>query len=839
MAEGVVDAKVVTAVGDKARNFGVATKQQQASSEKATKANNIFSYCLQGRRPYELEWYIDDTFHRDRQVLRYNVNNKSLEPMPAEKSQSRVNVNKSKQLVRGVTSYLTREHPMVNIIPGTQEDDAYSKAKKEQYLYEHWYDHLQLNSVHKRVAGGAARHGIAWSKVIEDDSAVAPTDPYKVNGADGTETEKNTVKGEVLVLACDNYAIYADWRATSKADMRFINEAFPRTVGELAANSKYDQNAVDMISADDKSSLSTLKLESLTNGGGRTPEMANHADPQQRTVITRETYVKELGEISEGPLKWDVTEWMVNLYVTTEANVLLYNGRWPIDEFPYEFFQTDIADMLYETDGVIKDIRGLQQSLSRGASQVEETMQTMGKLNWMIPRGAGVTVITDQTGQFVQYNPAAGQPTQSHLAQLPQYTETHMSNLERWIDDIGGIHDATYGRLPTSRASGDLVQALQSGDSTSLGIYKDNFSDYIAREAKLMFKTAKHIYKKSGSRRVPINASTGTGIPQWAKISHNDIVIEDRIRVQVGTGLPYDQGERIKLATELKKEGIVTDEQALKLMNIRVLTDIMGDKQNDIDRQIEENKRMMAGKEIDDPYIFENHDTHIEVIDQLGKSEKWWGLKDEVKQQIMEHRQKHMKLSVAMKKLMASLNVEPIKRSESLMVRSATTNDMSPIEKQQFYEKFGIDSDAAEVQLRGGLNVENPEDAVQQADKENRMIAQSYPAGVSLTDNHLVHLEVHQAYQDRPDFELVVPRAAQKLLDEHIQQHQLALKATTPTRGLMPNSETGDGVPASPVRTAGMKQQQREAAAAQGKSGQQHEQEQAAAEQAVAAAGGK
>lgn len=807
------DSSVVDAVAQKTRNFGVLTEAQQLQEDKATRAGNIFQYCVQGRRPYELEWFINDTFWRDRSAFRYNVSNKMLEPMAPQKSVSRVNVNKSKQLVRGVTSYLTREHPMVNITPGTQEADAYSNAKKEQYLYEHWYDQLELNFVHKRTAGTGARHGIAWSKVIWNQDAVAPTDPYMVNGK-----QVNKVKGEVLVLPTDNYAIYADWRATTKGDMRFINEAFPRTLSELASNRKYDQNVIDAISADDKSSLSMLKLESLTNGGGRTPEMANHADPMQRTVIAIETYVKEFD--------LETMRWLINLYVTTESRQLLYHDQWPIDEVPYEYFQTDIADMLYETDGVIRDIRGLQQSLSRGASQVEETMQVMGKLNWMVPRGAGVTVIEDTTGQFVQYNPAAGAPTQSRPGELPQYTETHMSNLERWIDDIGGIHDATYGRLPTSRASGDLVQALQSGDSTSLGIYKDNFADYIAREGKLMFKTAKYHYALTGSRKIPMKSQSGTGDYQWATISAKDILLEDNVKVQVGTGLPYDQTQRIQLATEMKKEGMLTTEQALKLSNITVLTDVMGDNQQDIDRQITENKKMMTGDPIDDPYIFEDHDTHIMVIDQLGKSDTWWGLPDTVKQTILDHRTKHMNLSISLKKLMSSLNVDVIKRSESLMVRSSTTDDMSPIEKQQFLEHFGVDSDAAEIQLRGGMNIENPQDAVTQADKENKQLAQGFPAKVSLGDNHMVHIEVHNAFMQpmtdpatgaqkpNPNF-AALSKSAQALFTQHINNHEIALKATTPQPGLMPMPGTGQSAPVAPIKTAGMKKKAKETLAQQ------------------------
>lgn len=800
MAEAVADKGAVKMAADNMqRNLNVLTPEQKAALETANKADHIFKYCQTGRRPQELEWFINDNYHDDREQLRFDTNSNRLVPVPAEKASSRININKAKQLTRGITSYINREHPIVNVWPGPNQTtaDSFNNARLEQQLIYHWYDHLQMNSVNKKVTAQGVKYGISWYKVLWDQDAVAPTAPYKVNGK-----ELTTIQGEVWVGHSNTYDVFPDFRATHKGDMRFINEAMPRTIGELASNSRYDQNVVDMIAADDKSALSTLKNSSMNNTY-RTAEMAHQTDPMQRTAILRETYVKEFD--------LDKRQWVIRLYVTTESNLLLLDTEWGLDEFPYEYYQSDIADEIFHSQGAIKDIRGLQSALSRGASQVEETMQVMGKINWLIPRGSGITVITDKTGQFVQYNPAAGQPHQAQPSNLPQYTDKHMSNLERWIDDIGGAHDATYGRLPTSRASGELVDKLQQGDSNSLAMYKDNFEDSQVRVYKLMMKTAKKHYVTS--RKVPLNSRDAVGDYQFIELSGKEINLEDKVQVRTGSVLPWDMGDRIQLAKDLYKDGLIGKDAALKMMNLLDLDSIMGNDQQDVERQIKENKDMLGGKDVDDPIIVEDHNAHIRCLDELIKSKKWYDLADKVKQALMDHRQKHVKMSMELRKIEASMNVEPIKRSESFMVRADSTDGMTPVEKQQWYDKFGIDSDAAETQVRGGTFIQDPQEAMNQADLENKLFGEGEFPKVAPQDNHQVHYEMHNALLSSDEFQ-ALPKSQQQRAQEHVNIHARFLQNSKPQAGLVPTTETGIPIPSHTINTKGMKKANRKMAKA-------------------------
>src|SRR5206468_935621 len=99
---------------------------------------------------------------------------------------------------------------------------------------------------------------------------------------------------------------------------------------------------------------------------------------------------------------------------------------------------------------------------------------------------------------------------------------------------------------------------------------------------------------------------------------------------------------------------------------------------------------------------------HIETIDKFGRGDKWGKLSDEQKQWVRSHRQKHIEFSIQLAQIQASMQMEPIKRSETVMLRMNKMSDTTAIERTQLLAKFGVNSDAGEIQLRGGLFIQDP-----------------------------------------------------------------------------------------------------------------------------------
>jgi hypothetical protein len=353
-------------------------------------------------------------------------------------------------------------------------------------------------------------------------------------------------------------------------------------------------------------------------------------------------------------------------------------------------------------------------------------------------------------------------------------------------------------------------------------MYRDNFDDFLARAFKKMLLTEKYHRAKQGvSRQVRMKDVDPLGRYEWIDVSPNDICIDDEIQVRSGTNMPFSNAGRQQMVMDLYKEGLFNGtpaaNAALKLMSLPEVENVMGNEQPHIERQSQELRDIIAGKQIDDPVVSEDHNIHIRVIDQFINSPAWYKLKKTARQDMLDHRRKHADLQDQISKAAAANNVEPIKRSEVINVNPKSFNEMTPVERVQLFAKFGVISDMDEIQIRGGLNVQKPEDAIQQADIENQMFAKGMAPRVSVVDDHKIHLEAHMLLKNSPDYEKL--GAAQKYLDEHIQQHQQVQAMLQTTPGLIPNSQTGSNVPDHTLTTADEKQKMLDAEKQEGEGG--------------------
>ena len=751
--------------------------------------DRIIQFLRESRKRLEYEWFINDVYYRNEQYLKYNVGARRVQTIPVEKMLDRVVINKVKQQVRGVVNFLNAEHPTIGVRPGDEADDAYLRAKKEKHLADYWYRHLKLNAKAKKISLDAAKYGIGWAKVLWDADALAPTKPF----TDDNGNQKEHTYGEVFVDRCDPFEVYFDPMAQSMGDMRYIAHAPTRTVGEIKANPLYKNT--DKVKPDPRLSSSILRQSQLrltmSNAAATNMLQPNQAD----TTIVWEIFRKRYNPATKRWETWVTTR--------TEDGVLLRNEQWVMDEFPFVPFTTDIAGLLAESKGVIHDIREPNRALNEGISQVHETMRIMGHLNWLIPRGSNVNVITDETGQFIEYDVTpGGTPRQAEAINLPTYINQHLQMLYQFIEDVSGMHAAFNGKAPFAQASGDLVESLSVGDQNNLTSMRDNYDDFFVALFKLLFRTAKKNYQTT--RSFPTTETDAFGEDNWEEIKPADISIADDLAISTGTQMPYSIAQKQQMYMNLWKEKAIQDPKLLfKLLEMPDIDAALGDDESDIERQLDEIRTIIAGRKVADPQIFEDHSVHIATIDKFGRGKRWAKLTRNQQQRILDHRQQHVALSIQLAQIAASMQMEPIKRSETVMLRLNSMSDTTPIERTAFWSKFGVNSDASEIQLRGGLFLQDPAQAEQQAMAEDTEMMDMRAVHVSFADNHIVHLQTHGPMLDallkaqKAQQSGMAPPGAQqvsdvviKLFQQHIKDHTQAMLATQPSPGLVPNPQS-------------------------------------------------
>lgn len=751
--------------------------QIEADQQVIDETTKIWQYLKQSRRRTEFNWFINDTYYNNNQFLKYNTGARRVQTISAEKMNDRVVINKVKQQVRGIVNFLNAEHPDIGIRPGDQADNAYLRAKKEKHLCDYWYRHLGMNGVAKTTSLDGAKYGWGCVKVLWDNDALAPTTPF----TKADNTVENYTYGEVMVARCDPFEIYPDPMASVKSDMRYIVHAPVRTIAEIKSNPLYRNT--DKLTPDTRLAASQMKQSELrlniSNANTFSLGQSNGMDTVVVLEMFRKLYV-------DG-------EWQVWVTTRTEDGILLRHEKWICDEFPFEFFQTDVAGMLMDSKGVIHDIREPNRALNEMVSQVHETARIMGKLNWLMPRGSNVNVITDETGQFIEYDVTpGGAPRQADAINLPSYIMQHIGQLAAFIEDISGMHASFNGRAPFAQASGDLVEELSAGDQNNLTMMRDNYDDFFVGTFKLMLKTAKLYYKST--REFPSSKTDEFGEVAWLAIKPEEISTRDDLAISTGTAMPYSIAQKQQMYMNLWKEKAITDPALLfKLLEMPDIDNAMGDDEPDIERQLNELRTIMKGKPAPDPEIFENHAVHISTIDKFGRGARWDKLSDVQKQYVRDHRQKHIELTIQLAQISAAQQVEPIKRSETLMLRMNKMSDTTPIERTQLLSKFGINSDAAEIQLRGGLYIQDPAQAEMQAQNEDIEMMDMRAVQVSFGDNHIVHLQTHGPVLDQliaaQKADKPVSATILKLFQEHIKDHVQAMQATQVAPGLVPNDQ--------------------------------------------------
>lgn len=749
----------------------------------------IWEYLKESRRKKEYEWFINDQFYNNNQYLQYNTAAKKIQAIPSEKILDKVTINKCYQQVRGIVNFLNAEHPSVGVRPGDDTDDGYLRAKKEKHLADYWYRHLQMNREGKKVSLDAAKYGLGWWKVLYDTDALSPTKPFVM--ADGSM--RNDTYGEVMVKRCDTFEVYPDPMAEDKESMRYLIHAPVRTVGELQNNKLYSNR--EKVVADSRLAASNLRQtelrQSLSSSG-----VVDKLQPEGLdTCVTLEVFRKYFDKYSN--------KWSIRVTTQTLGGVLLRDEEFGVDEIPFEYFQTDIAGKVLDSKGVIHNIREPNRALNQMVSQVQESARIMGKLNWLIPKGSNVNVITDEAGQFIEYDVTpGGAPHQAVPGSLPTYIMQQIGQLDRFIDDIGGMHASFNGRAPFAQASGDLVDTLSEGDQNNLTMMRDNYDDAWVRLFKMMFKTAKQNYK--GTKNFPTDMQDDFGQTRWLDLKPSEINTNDDLAVSTGTGMPYSISQKQQMYMNLWKEKAITDPTMLfKLLEMPDIDAALGNDDMDVERQLGEIKNCVKVGKIEDPVISENHSVHISVLDKFIKTEAYYDKLNDIQRGVLQdHRQKHIEYVIQLAQISAAQQFEPIKRSMTSMLRMNKMSDTTAIERTQMLQKFGVNSDAAQIQLRGGLYIQDPQQAEMQAQNEDIEMMDMRAVQVSFGDNHQVHIETHAPVYDailenlRMQSRGTLPPGIQpvsetvgKLFERHIKDHIDAMSATQVAPGLVPNDQ--------------------------------------------------
>jgi hypothetical protein len=405
-------------------------------SEKITYCDALLEDVRTAREVRDTEWYLNHMFKEGKHYLSYNrVTNQLEANPPRRRGEVRMVVNKVRSSTRAVQNYVTRSQPKWEIIPGDIDEETVTNARRLGKVMDYIYRRLHLESMVSGLVESGLDTSVGWVEVDWD-----------------AEAEKGM--GQVRIRLHDSFDIFVDKRAylyRGRVVGRFIAKTVPRSVDEVKNDERYDKKARKKVKSEDELATSRMKAKIVRRETG----------PDEK--VLKRVIVKEL-------MLWDDEKNTKggNLQLFTYAgDQVLRDEPMKDREYPMFLFQISMNPLKIYQRAWTSDAIPLNKALDRTVSQKIMYVNQALIYRVLTEKGHGAGVVTNEMGEIIEINRGRNF-TQMTMNPLPTGYDALSVELNTYIEDILGAHDAALGRLPSGARSGRTVEALQAADSNNL-----------------------------------------------------------------------------------------------------------------------------------------------------------------------------------------------------------------------------------------------------------------------------------------------------------------------------------------------------------------------------------
>jgi hypothetical protein len=269
---------------------------------------------------------------------------------------------------------------------------------------------------------------------------------------------------------------------------------------------------------------------------------------------------------------------------------------------------------------------------------------------FVIDKNSGVRLMSNQHGDFIEKNRGA-EVTSLPLQPLPASYQVQLNNCRSYIEDLGGAHEVSLGRIPAGVKSGIGIAELKQADATNSADLVDNLEDFLVEVGRKILKTiaenyevpkvvkdlglggdAKHfavVGEMGAKRRKNLRkVKIGTDVLDLAVIGS-----ENEIRVTIGSWLAYTKNARQERIKELFNSGLIDQRTALQHLEFsdvdtivdsvrkeEILKQYRGAKAAGTQEQVSDEEiarqeniiMVQEGREVE-PLVTDNHTVHLIV----------------------------------------------------------------------------------------------------------------------------------------------------------------------------------------------------------------------------------
>lgn len=508
------------------------------------KFQRAFDTDVNNRRQLDAEWFIRDNYVKGNHFVKWNTDTSSVESVSSD-GVIRFPINKIYSTLRSVRGFVTKYDPKWEVFPANKSQKAIDEAGyKGKLLDYHWYIN-NLRDFSKQKVFQALKYSVGIMEL-------------------GWDKEKESVTFTIQ----DPYDIF--FGGVNSANVRRITKAVKRNIDEVKNDPMY-KGYQGTISPEGDDYISNAK-QMLTDLAYGRQSKDNELD--NTTIVKEMLYVPEKKNSLGGT---------INLISFTSTACLRHI------ETPY----TDMSDkyLIYRSDdnpgemygeGWVKHLMPVQKMLDILESQTMEYHHMFAKGRYIVARNAGVKIINNKNGVILEHN-AGRRPIVENAPSMAASVDNQINRFNVYIEDLGGQHDASLGRIPSGATAGIAIEALQEGDANNLKDLTENFQIDLVNTARAIFKM--YAINLKTTKLVETDDKNDDGLPDYyAIIGENapnipDFVTykgqkipvcvirkQENIRVTVGSWLAFTRDAMEQRVYKHYTAGLIDRNTALKAL---------------------------------------------------------------------------------------------------------------------------------------------------------------------------------------------------------------------------------------------------------------------------------
>lgn len=496
---------------------------------------NLKQYYLKQQR----DWYINERFVRWDHWIVFNKTLNQVQQLPIQVGEVRRTVNKIRTQVRWVKNFIKRNQPRWQVAPADSSEQSLKEAVWYNKILQNVYEVNKFPSLITDVIVNSLKYSV-W--ILE--AALVPYNDWQI----------------MEFWIDDTFDIFFDPEATNIRDSRFFLKVVKKSVTSIKNNPNYK---VEWWLAPDNKDWASDYKDMLEKEKFNWQSVSKNLDDFE-SILLKELWVKSKDE-----------NWKVKIRIITSAwNQVIKVEDTKYRRFPIFLYNPEREPNSIYSDPWIKDLISLNKSLDKSASNVETYNQRMLWGKWLTKKWVEVSTITDKWAEIISYKGNVA-PQQMQLQPLPNTPFTYMSSLERWIEEFGGIREASLWRSPGSLQSGKWLEALQSADASTVAEPIENLEIFLSEIWEFILETISDNQVISNTVVDWDEEIKYIGSESGSKLDWTIIVKPRKVKVVIVPELAYSEEAKKEIIFKLAEAWMIDQQTLLEYLNVSNIWDII------------------------------------------------------------------------------------------------------------------------------------------------------------------------------------------------------------------------------------------------------------------------